>query len=776
MKQRKNIYLLNDNLPAIEIGNKALSLLYLRKHHFRIPHSYLLSARAFEEFQKGKDDIINQLKKEISALPEANYAIRSSTSLEDTEKYSFAGQFQTITNVRGPDNILRAVQEVWKSASAITGSEYSLKTAGASPGIRCAVIIQNMVPALLSGVGFSKNPVTHTTEVVIEAVEGEGDNLVQKGITPLRWRILNGKILEGSNNFHSFQIIQKIAEDLIVLKRKTGIHVDIEWAYDGYDIYYLQLRNITGDKNLPLYSNKLAQEMLPGQIKPLVWSVNIPLVNGTWIQLLSEITGRLNIEPEKLARPFYYRAYFNMAALGEIFHEFGLPPESLESMMGHSNEKGMMKFKPGIRTLRHTSRIIRFLHSKLNFEKVFLREYGILKNQYDMLAERITHDFSVRSFSEIYRELFEGGRRIAYLNIVVPLLMQFYNRRLTKKLKKIGVDYESLNFNEDFPDLNELSPIPDMEKIRRKLDLLPPDIQQQCNTLQSLSDQDGTMGIIEEFNELLKRYGHLSESGNDFSVPKWNENPEQVFTMIHATTPQGHAKNTITFDQVQYSKFKYPGLRSLYQKSGKFRVYREQISSLYIYGYGQFRSLFLRLGDALVNVGIINERSDIFYLTINEINGILSLLPGNNDSFQQTVEDRKTEMDLTKELLLPSLIYGDEAPILSRGKNKNFPGVGTSTGTYRGSTKIVRSVNDFKDVKTGEVIIIPFSDVSWTPILVKAGAIVSESGGILSHCSIIARELGIPALVSVENACSLRDGLMVTVDGSNGLLTIHDDE
>jgi pyruvate,water dikinase len=79
-------------------------------------------------------------------------------------------------------------------------------------------------------------------------------------------------------------------------------------------------------------------------------------------------------------------------------------------------------------------------------------------------------------------------------------------------------------------------------------------------------------------------------------------------------------------------------------------------------------------------------------------------------------------------------------------------------------------------VTRGDVLVIPFSDVSWTPVLMKAGAIVSESGGMLSHCSIIARELGIPALVSVDSACSLEEGALVTVDASNGVLIVHDHE
>ena len=129
---------------------------------------------------------------------------------------------------------------------------------------------------------------------------------------------------------------------------------------------------------LAVYSSKMAREMLPGQVKPLVWSVNIPLVNGTWIGLLEEITGPLDIKPEDLAKPFYYQAYFNIAVLGSILQKIGIPPDSLEKFMT-GNGSGMHSFRPGIRTVRHTFRIIRFLKSKMAFEKTFNREFEPLK-------------------------------------------------------------------------------------------------------------------------------------------------------------------------------------------------------------------------------------------------------------------------------------------------------------------------------------------------------------------------------------------------------------
>jgi pyruvate,water dikinase len=77
-------------------------------------------------------------------------------------------------------------------------------------------------------------------------------------------------------------------------------------------------------------------------------------------------------------------------------------------------------------------------------------------------------------------------------------------------------------------------------------------------------------------------------------------------------------------------------------------------------------------------------------------------------------------------------------------------------------------------VQEGDVLVIPYSDVGWTPLFTKAGAVVAESGGILSHSSIIAREYGIPAVVSVPGACQLADDTPVTVDGHNGKITVHE--
>jgi pyruvate,water dikinase len=390
----------------------------------------------------------------------------------------------------------------------------------------------------------------------------------------------------------------------------------------------------------------------------------------------------------------------------------------------------------------------------------------------------LKEDFKIDSYPDVYLTLFNEGKRLAYLNIVTPMLMSLYHKRLKKLLEKVNLDYDKLDFRQDFPQLISYSPLQSIQKIKMQIDNLPENLKEKCVSLEKLKSVKEADDIVREFDGLLKEFGHLSESGNDFSFPKWEENPEMVYNMVMNSSPDENRSGMYTLNEMQQKGFRISrSVHKTFKKAGNFKVYREQISSLYIFGYGLFRRLFLMIGKDLAEKGLIDSEYDIFYLRKEEIDFILENNPEVNEKrYQDLILKRKNEMAETKDIVLPQVIYGEEAPILEKGREKNHSGIGTSSGTYSGKTRVVLKIDDFGTVQKGDVLLIPFSDVSWTPILAKAGAIVSETGGLLSHCSIIARELGIPALVSVENACSIGSGLVATVDGSNGVLTIHDYE
>lgn len=765
---------MHKSLKRETIGNKAYSLILLKKYNCNVPLTYVISSEAFSDFLKDKEVVLRRIFSELMTLPDLNFAVRSSTNIEDGSTYSHAGQFETILNVKGAPSIYEAIRQIWESVLGKDHNEYNEKDIGFSV-INCAVILQEMIPAKLAGVGFSKNPVNNANEIIIEAVEGNGEKLVQKGVTPMRWIFRNAMLKDGPADFAMQHLIIEVFQTIARIYKINKRHIDVEWVTDGDNVYFLQLRAVTANTEQVVYSSRMAQEMLPGQIKPLVWSVNIPLVNGVWLDILSRLIKKTDLQPFDLAKAFYYRCYFNVTNLGKIFAEFGVPFERLEEIM-ISNEKTRHTFKPGLKTIKHSFRIISFIWSVFQFEKIFLTQYPFLIQKISELDRDISSDIQVDNFADLFLRLMRETKKLAYFNILTPLLMRIYNKRFTVKIRKLGIDYHQIDFSVAFPELETYSPVFILGQIKEQINSVMEKNHLTVLRANELSIFDAEGNIQKEIDTFLMQFGHFSESGNDFSYPKWEEDLDFVLKMAMETESL-KKENMLNFNQINFSPIQRRSIIRAFNKAGRFKVYREQISSLYIHGYGLFRKLYLKLADEWVKNGILKDREDIFYLYHEEIDAVLNAEgTGRISKLVTLVQQRKAEMMASQNLILPMVIYGETAPEVEFGNIKNLKGVATSPGLFKGRLKIVKKASDFHKVKRGDVLAIPFSDVSWTPVLVKAGAILSESGGILSHCSIIAREMGIPALVSVENVCALPDDLLVTVNASNGILTVHEYE
>ena len=179
------------------------------------------------------------------------------------------------------------------------------------------------------------------------------------------------------------------------------------------------------------------------------------------------------------------------------------------------------------------------------------------------------------------------------------------------------------------------------------------------------------------------------------------------------------------------------------------------------------------MGRHLVQRGALASDEDVFYLTWEEVRGIADNGQAESD-YQGLVKERKREMEQVEDIVLPSIIYGDTAPPVETAGSESLKGVPTSRGQYTGPVKVLQGIEDLAKLEEGDVLVIPYSDVGWTPLFTKAGAVIAESGGILSHSSIVAREYGIPAVVSVPGACRLADNTVVTVDGYRGEIVVRE--
>lgn len=764
--------------PPVSVGNKAVNLRKLAGIGMKTPQTYAIKWEAYQRYVKDDDILIDELKTEIAETidPGKTYAVRSSANIEDSMDRSFAGQFKSVLHVQGVDNVLQAVWAVWSSAQTPAVKTYLERHNIPTHELAMGVIVQEMVNPVYSGVTLSKNPVTGGDDVVVEAVKGDGTQLVQSGATPDRWVNKLGYWVEkAEGSAIPLSLIEEIVSNTKIIAQKLHHSVDLEWVYNGTDLYWVQVRAITTHNNRNVYSNYIPREMLPGMIKPLIFSVNIPLVNSIWINWLSEITGDLGLKPEDLAKSCYYRVYFNMGALGDIFEGLGFPRNSVEMIMG-SLPRGAVKhsFKPSAKTFSRLPWLTWFMIDKLTFASKMRKALPKLEERVKTTPYRNLEQWSEAKLLAGIDSHYQLMQEVVYYNVMGPLLMGMYNNMLKSMLNKRDVDFNNFDLTEGMDEIIEYDPATHLRRLHAQFRALPSDVKEQIRGMSYADFQkmEAAGDFPQKIAALVDDFGHLSDNGNDFSAVPWREQPELVLQLVTDFEPSKEDGKKITLTDLESKgQVNFP-LRFFYKRSREFRLLREQVSELYTHGYGLFRYYFLALGEHFVRRGLIDKSEDIFYLTYSQVRDLVNGMSPAEDPHVEVTRHKK-DMDRFENILIPTVIYGDEIPPVREPNMDVLTGIPTSIGHYTGKVKVVKGIQDITKVNHGDVLVIPYSDVGWTPLFARAGAVVAESGGLLSHSSIVAREYNIPAVVSVEGATLLPDETTVTVDGHKGEVLIH---
>jgi phosphohistidine swiveling domain-containing protein len=775
------VHLNGSSLPPA-VGNKACRLHFLAGHGYRVPRTHVCTWNAYLKYVQNEHDLIPALTAELLRkidLARA-YAVRSSANIEDGLTISFAGQFKSVLDVRGLENILQALWSIWATTRTPSVETYLLKNGVDPLQLRMAALIQEMVTPIVSGVAFSKNPLTGLNEVLVEAVQGSGELLVRKGLTPERWVFSRGQWLAQPEQP---QIDRRIVEEVVAQTRAIakdyGRPIDLEWVYDGQSVHWVQLREITSLTNVNIYSNHISKEMLPGLIKPLIWSINIPMVVGVKQQVLEELIGPHEPDPAELVKAFYYRAYFNMGAIGNILEMLGLPREMFEMMMGLGVDSGeKMRLKMSTRTLKHLPRMLLFAARQMRLGhriETFLPRQQQAFQQFDYANAA---QFSEPELLTEIDKVFQRMRETTYYNFLGPMFMFMYNAMLKRSLAKAGVDFQQFDLTSGLVELRDYEPNLHLAELSRQYRTLEPAVQAQISRSSYAEFQQlpGIAPFQQAVAGFLDRFGHLSDSGVDFSAVPWREQPQLVLQMIvNYQSADSSAARKTRYEDLPSAQRHSLMFNFAYRRSRKFRYYREAVSSLYTYGYGLFRPYFLALGEKFVQRNTLSAPDDIFYLNVTEVRDIVAQRRIAID-YAALAAQRRQEMESYRNVVLPSIIVGDQPPPVTQQTGNVLHGTPTSRGRYTGPACVIRGIFEFSKMRAGDVLAIPYSDAGWTPLFSKAGAVIAESGGILSHSSIVAREYNIPAVVSVAGACDLSDGCMVTIDGYSGEVVIHDQD
>lgn len=172
-------------------------------------------------------------------------AVRSSAICEDSKQNSFAGQFETILNV-DRNSLMESVKKCFESSNENNVKQYAIKKNVPEDKTKVAVIIQDMINGEISGVMFTKNPITNNKEIIIEFVKGLGEKLVQGESTPSQVIVENEKIKQYlGDKFLTEDTIIKLTNIAKKIENHFGIPQDIEWTLKDDIIYILQARPIT---------------------------------------------------------------------------------------------------------------------------------------------------------------------------------------------------------------------------------------------------------------------------------------------------------------------------------------------------------------------------------------------------------------------------------------------------------------------------------------------------------------------------------------------------
>jgi pyruvate,water dikinase len=525
---------------------------------------------------------------------------------------------------------------------------------------------------------------------------------------------------------------------------------DVEWVWDGDAVHLVQWRPITGLGGAGrLWSSRMARDMLPGLIPPLVWSINVPVLSRVWVGLIEETLGLKGIDADDLARAFGYRAYFNTGALGEVFASVGMPRDALDRMRDGG---GAARPRPPARVMaRSAPRLTRTAWRLARWDRIAEAERAEIdaRRRAEALVDPVRlSDEEILARVARLRSLLA---QVARLNVITPLLADAWAAAVRREAAVRGVDASTVEPGQDSDVLRELDP---------------------AHALAALDPDDPAARA-----RFMARFGHLSESPNDCSRPTWAEDPDAVARLFDAwsdtarlgTSGSGRARLLAAT-----STWQRPLVAWQWDRAAAVRVARDRVGHTYAAVYGLFRPTFLVVGDRLVERGLLGARDDVFLLSWAEAR---SALGGRLEDAAGLVAQRRAEMAEAAGLTWPETIIGDDpVPIRGRTGARTLRGVPTSRGRHVGPARVVTSLASAPQVVPTDVLVLPTSDVTWTPLLLRVGAVVTETGGMLSHASIIARELGIPCVASVAGATGIPDGSRVAVDGGVGEVLVLEEE
>jgi rifampicin phosphotransferase len=718
------------NLRTSELGAKAANLARLASARFPVPPGFVVTPAAEEHL----GEMSAQILEAAAGLGVERFAVRSSGTAEDLEGASFAGQYETLLDVR-VDELPAAVGRVFDSARTSRVAAYRdarTEVTGETAAPSMAVLVQVMVTADSAGVAFTANPVTgERGEVVITAVRGLGERLVSGEAVGDEWVVQGDDASCRRKNESAITAEQavKIAELARRVEAHFGSPQDIEWAISGDELYLLQARPMTAlpepvewKPPRPGYwmRNFRLGEWLPEAMTPLFADWLLALIEDGYLRGMRSAVGTTVPFGYAVINGWYY------TTLPEIS-----PQLLVRALLESRGRMIPVLWNALIRVNSNPVGADRAVLSRLadEWRNELLPRYQRLVTRAQERIESATTAELVGIVDEVGTT---AGEYLFSLAIVGGSAWKM-EASLAKFLRKhlagrVDSGYQVL-----------------LRGVQGVEAGTPPHAVQSVDWYRPTL---GELGLASEDPDAQARQRKIATE---------REAAEAACRAALADRPRLLAR-----------------FEALLEVAQRYAALRERQARDFTLGWPLLRRCALWLGEALVARGVVDAAEDIFFLARSELDGH-GLKSG-------AVANRRHTWERQRRLAAPLALGVPPKPLRSlmhgaaeAARTKPVPpdavlvGEPASPGRASGAVRIVRSPEDFPDFRDGEVLVARLTAPAWTPLFGRAAAVVTDGGTLAAHASLVAREYGIPAVVGAGDATlRLRDGQAVTVDGGAG--------
>jgi phosphohistidine swiveling domain-containing protein len=728
-------------LDAAVLGSKAATLARLAAAGFPVPPGLVVTAHAEERWEESRPRILAA----AAQLGARRFAVRSSAAAEDLAEASFAGQYESVLDVPA-DGLGEAIRQVLDSAAATRVAAYT-RARTDSPAeqarSRMAVLVQVMVEADAAGVAFSANPVTgDRDQAVVSAVRGLGERLVSGRAVGDEWLVRDQQATCRRAPEDALRAAQAV--EVAALARRVAEHFgrpqDIEWAIAAGTgtLWLLQARPMTALPEPVAWAppgpgywmrNFRLGEWLPEPMTPLFRDWLLERIEAGYLTGMRQTAGAALAFEHAAVNGWYYTR---------------VPRRPLRTIL------------PAV--LRTRGRILWFVYNGLvrvgrdpaAADRALLGALadawrGEVLPRYRRVVAEAERQAGSASPQELPRLVDQvggvAGQALWSLAIVggsawkmEGCLARFHRRHLAASAgERVG----------------------SVQVLLRGLPGTQPEVP--AYAVQSADWYHPTAGEL----------GWEQDRAGAGAVDRHRQ------LAAERMTAEAACRAALGDQPRLLARF-----NALLEVAQRYAAIREEQARQLTLGWPLLRRCALRLGQALQARGAIARAEDVFFLTRDEL--------GGDAARQEVVTRRRSQWERQRRLVAPltlgrppRLLHDPVAGMVEAVRTAGtgalpagaIVGQPASPGRATGPVRIVRGADDADRFQPGEVLVARATTPAWTPLFARAAAVVTDSGTLAAHASLVAREYGIPAVVGTGDATArLHDGQVVTVDGGAGTI------